>query len=348
MSSWIQSKKFDLTFVLLPGILSVLFVIISNELNFIPSNVSPLVWLVLVVFVDVGHVWSTLFRTYFHKYSSQEFSKQLFLIPVISWGAGVVLYTLSSKIFWSMLAYAAVFHFIRQQVGILKIYLRHTKKDFWNFHFDIFLCYLVTIIPIIYWHITPRSFNWFIEDDFVMINFARNIKVLWGGLCFFILVYLIKEILNYKEFNFAKNLHLISTALVWFFGIVYYNNDWTFTFTNIIHHGIPYFALVWASSMRGAYTAKNNLLQKIMNKGLKIRFIFFISLLLILGFCEEFVWDTFVWHEHNDLFFNFLSIDVDHLTLAWLVPLLSLPQITHYILDGFIWKRHRKINEFKF
>ena len=85
-----------------------------------------------------------------------------------------------------------------------------------------------------------------------------------------------------------------------------------------------------------------------MNKGLKIRFIFFISLLLILGFCEEFVWDTFVWHEHNDLFFNFLSIDVDHLTLAWLVPLLSLPQITHYILDGFIWKRHRKINEFKF
>ena len=23
----------------------------------------------------------------------------------------------------------------------------------------------------------------------------------------------------------------------------------------------------------------------------------------------------------------------------WLVPLLALPQLTHYVLDGFVWKR---------
>jgi hypothetical protein len=25
--------------------------------------------------------------------------------------------------------------------------------------------------------------------------------------------------------------------------------------------------------------------------------------------------------------------------LMWLVPLLALPQSTHYVLDGFIWRR---------
>jgi hypothetical protein len=26
--------------------------------------------------------------------------------------------------------------------------------------------------------------------------------------------------------------------------------------------------------------------------------------------------------------------------LAWLVPLLAVPQATHYILDAFIWRMH--------
>ena len=31
--------------------------------------------------------------------------------------------------------------------------------------------------------------------------------------------------------------------------------------------------------------------------------------------------------------------------LAFIVPLLALPQVTHYILDGFIWKIRK--DEFK-
>jgi hypothetical protein len=47
-----------------------------------------------------------------------------------------------------------------------------------------------------------------------------------------------------------------------------------------------------------------------------------------------------VWNENKgffSVFYQFGKYDFSvHLT--WLVPLLSLPQIVHYVLDGFIWK----------
>lgn len=47
-----------------------------------------------------------------------------------------------------------------------------------------------------------------------------------------------------------------------------------------------------------------------------------------------------VWTEHKSLFspFNIFPAIDNKATLAWLVPLLALPQLTHYALDGFIWR----------
>lgn len=44
----------------------------------------------------------------------------------------------------------------------------------------------------------------------------------------------------------------------------------------------------------------------------------------------------FVWHEHTVLLAT-PSVDLDH-AAAFFVPLLSLPQLTHYILDGYPWR----------
>jgi hypothetical protein len=43
-----------------------------------------------------------------------------------------------------------------------------------------------------------------------------------------------------------------------------------------------------------------------------------------------------VWRDHPSLF-RFPSLDLG----AWyalIVPLLALPQATHYVLDGFLWR----------
>ena len=56
----------------------------------------------------------------------------------------------------------------------------------------------------------------------------------------------------------------------------------------------------------------------------------------VLAFAEELLWDRGVWHERSWLFGT--AWDIGQWKVA-LVPLLALPQLTHYILDGFIWRR---------
>jgi hypothetical protein len=62
----------------------------------------------------------------------------------------------------------------------------------------------------------------------------------------------------------------------------------------------------------------------------------FLLTLWLLAYVEEMFWDRGVWHDRAWLFgsaWNLESLKV------WLVPLLALPQLTHYVLDGFIWRR---------
>jgi hypothetical protein len=49
------------------------------------------------------------------------------------------------------------------------------------------------------------------------------------------------------------------------------------------------------------------------------------------------LWDRAIWHDRDWLFGAGLDIgDTGALILA---PLLAMPQITHYVLDAFLWRR---------
>jgi hypothetical protein len=62
----------------------------------------------------------------------------------------------------------------------------------------------------------------------------------------------------------------------------------------------------------------------------------FLFLLWALAYVEEMFWDRGVWQDRSWFFGE--SWEVGSLKLI-LVPLLAMPQITHYVLDGFVWKR---------
>lgn len=64
--------------------------------------------------------------------------------------------------------------------------------------------------------------------------------------------------------------------------------------------------------------------------------IVFLLTLWLMAYLEEMVWDRGVWHEHGSLFGSAWDL---HTIKIWLVPLLAVPQLTHYVLDGFIWRR---------
>jgi hypothetical protein len=342
---WIAEKKFDLIFFILPSFISVAMAFFI-ALYFPQTNkVSLGSWIGLILVIDVGHVYSSLYKTYFHPVAAKKMHTLLFLIPILSFIVSVGLYFLSDIYFWRAIAYLAVFHFIRQQYGFFKIYSREEKNKK-NFEWlEKNIIYIVTLYPIIYWHThLPRKFNWFIENDFfsnvpLLIN-----HIAFGVYIVGIVMYVLKEILIYQhnsDFNLPKNLFFLGTTASWYVGIILFNNDLIFTLTNVVSHGVPYFAMIWWSG--ATELASDARLQKTRMRFifLKRYFFIFFGILFLLSFIEEGLWDGFVWREHLNFFTPFSKLP-EHLsdtTFIFLIPLLALPQLTHYILDGFIWKK---------
>jgi hypothetical protein len=353
-SPWILSARFDCCFILAPAILISLLVIFFSDSLQALQDMPPWLWLILIVGIDAGHVYGSLFRTYLDEQTLVQQSGLLTLAPVLVWFSGCMLYSIGSLWFWRVLAYLAVFHFIRQQYGFMMIYSRHERNLPMAYRkLDKYTLYAATLCPLIVWHSSGRHFNWFVAEDFIIIN-DPTIS-LTAQLIFLILMgcYGVKECLlwyQHKKINLPRNLLIIGTALSWYVGIVAFNNDFIFTATNVIAHGIPYYALIWI------YGYKRNRMQRdaytISLLGSLFRWQMlplYIALLFLIAYVEEGFWDGLVWREHPSLFtlFNNLPGISSEQTLAWLVPLLTVPQATHYVLDAFIWRLHSKNAEWK-
>lgn len=347
---WIGKPVIDIPFILLPPFASLLLVFLLPGIFQGQEGVSVAGWVVLVLLIDVAHVYSTLYRTYF---DPQAFSKQrsiLVAIPFIGFVVAVMAYSISSQLFWRLLAYTAVFHFIRQQYGFMRVYSRKeasTKLSIW---IDRIAIYYATLYPLIYWHLSgPRNFNWFVENDFVYLQSPLLLQLSTVLYIIVIAVYILYEgrrWITTRQINLPKLAIVAGTFLSWYFGIVYFNGDMAFTVLNVVSHGIPYMALVWI------YGQKNYLQPGRGSRFLKLVFskygvLIFLGLLFLLAYFEEGIWDAFVWKEHAAVFgISKLQLpELSNTVLSFLVPLLALPQITHYILDGFIWKI--KKDEFK-
>jgi hypothetical protein len=349
---WLSSAVFDLTFIIGPAFISSL-IVLAFKSQFQASAELPLwAWVSFILLVDVSHVYATLFRTYFKESAFKRHSTLLTAIPLLCFVGGSILYSINALFFWRALAYLAVFHFIRQQYGFIMLYSRNDysyqekNKFAW---LDKLAVYSATIYPLLFWHShLPRNFNWFIEGDFIQFLPEASLSFAFCTYIAIACLYLSKELyffLREKQFNLPKNLILLGTGLSWWVGIISVNSDLAFTMTNVLSHGIPYMALVWlyerkkqTKTQSQGYTSVSRLPQF---SDILVRFApAFIAFLILLAYLEEGLWDGLIWHEHQSIFglFSGLPAIIEPAILAILVPLLSLPQSSHYVLDGFIWR----------
>ncbi len=335
MQPWIYKRNIDLAFICLPSAVCALLVIIFAP-YFTTTNLTSTWWLVVVLGIDVSHVYTTLYKTYWDKTLVQQKQKLLLLVPFIAFIMAFIAINIGFNFFWRVLAYIAVFHFIRQQYGFVKIYSR--KQNNYMQWLDTLVIYSATIYPILYWHCNgPFQFTWFTAKDFVTIPYPIVDKIAFYLYCLIIIAYCIKEIVMFiktKTGNLPKNLVIIGTLISWYLGIVYYNSDLIFTILNVVTHGVPYMALVWINGKANATKAT----LPIMYKGFGI--CIFLLIPFVLGYVEEGLWDTIIWKEHTNLFgvFEFINqIDTTSFKTI-IIPILILPQLTHYLLDGFIWR----------
>ncbi len=93
-----------------------------------PRRVTPRSGRLLVVGVDVAHVYGTLYRTYLDPAEFRRRRSLYVLAPLLGWLAFAALYSLGAMVFWRALAYLAVFHFVRQQYGFMMLYGRPERR----------------------------------------------------------------------------------------------------------------------------------------------------------------------------------------------------------------------------
>ncbi len=338
-SKWLFSREIDLSVFLGSAVVSLLLLAVGWQLGILNQDSPDWTWISAVLLIDVAHVWSTSFRVYF---DAEEFRRRALLytlVPVFGYAVGVALYSEGELVFWKFLAILAVFHFVRQQYGWVRLYrAKLREKSRTTELIDTAAIYLATVYPLAFWMTSlPRNFSWFVENDFFSLPQIVE-KILFPIYVLALAVYFSKSVyLFWRDgfLNVGKDIIVLTTAVCWYVGIVYFNSDYAFTVTNVIIHGVPYFALIYFYAKSRRATANG------FYRNLSANWFVFLATLWALAYVEELFWHRGVWHEREFLFGADWDLD------AWkmfLVPLLAVPQLTHYVLDGFVWRRKNNAN----
>lgn len=342
LGPWLWSPAVDLGLFGGSAVLALALVGLGRAFGVSPGVLPEWGWLGLVVAIDVAHVWSTLFRTYLDGEEIRTKKLRYIGVPLVVYAFGVGLYLHGSLTFWRVLAYAALFHFVRQQVGWVAVYrARAGQRGRFDRVLDDATVYAATLYPVLHWHarLGQTEFHWFVKGDFVDLSaLAQTVlpaaRATWLALLVLFAVRQLVLVRQTGSLQLGKIVVVATTAAIWWVGIIGTNSDFDFTVTNVIVHGVPYVALLWAYSRERSKDAPRAIGSQIAVGGLGA----FLGLLLLLAFVEEMAWDRLVWHERSWLF-GVGGVELTELTLALLVPLLALPQATHYALDGVLWRR---------
>jgi hypothetical protein len=335
---WLFGRNVDLLTFGGSALVAVGLVALGAPLGWLARRSSPeWVWLACIVAIDVAHVWSTSFRVYLDGAEVRRRPLLYFGVPLVCYAAGVGLYALGPATFWTVLAYAAVFHFVRQQAGWVALYRRRAAErarlDRW---LDTTTIYAATVVPLIWWHgHLPRQFVWFLDGDFVT-GLARPVADALVPAYWLILAAFVAR-QGYLAFtaqpvNQGKVLLVLTTWLCWWLGIIALDSDYAFTVTNVLIHGVPYLVLTYRYGQARRHEAPGSGVGRILRFGVTA----FIAFVVVAALLEETMWDRYVWHDREWLFG--VGREMDRGVLLLLVPLLALPQAVHYALDAWVWR----------
>ncbi len=349
-SDWLFGQRTDLFGLFLPVWASwlICFLLPAPLLN---QSFPLWAWVLVVLAIDVGHVWSTIWRTYLDKEEFRLHQNLLVIAPFASFCVMFLVASFMESWFWRIMAYLALFHFIRQQYGFMMLYKARKKEaPTASFFSDKWVIYGSMLYPVIYWHFQEGSrFHWFAQHDFLplyhWLPFELNNLWPFGHAVYWalLLAWAAENGLRQKAVSRGKIIWVLTTAANWYIGIVYFNSDIAFTLTNVIAHGIPYLLLmaIYRQRKSALTTAK-----KRVKKPTLLRISLFLAVALLLAFAEEYCWDMWINRDKQPFFESLWQFPMEALqnplVKAAAVGLLSVPQVAHYIIDGYIWKNSPK------
>lgn len=349
----IKSIKYDFLFFFSPLVFVIVFTFIIK--SFFPESLwvklDPL-WLFLFAIVfDVAHVWGSLYMVYFNKIAFSEHKKLYILTPIIAFLFSflLVLYDVSWTILFWLIWFFAVYHFIKQQVGFILLYWNKEKNlDNLDRFMDKLIWWSITWFPILYWftNLDTRNYIWFFQGEFLKLPdiFFPFLWIVFILIVWFYIIYELFRIFTGKKVNSLKYFYVFATFYIWFNWIVWNNSLLIFAFWNILLHWLNYLGLTYLST-KNKIESWNYKTFSIVKLFLKLWFIWFFILLFIVAIFEEYLWDQFFRHENLEFWWSSLAIYVEQIPnfiYAIIIWLLALPQLTHYYLDWYIWRKEFK------
>ena len=340
---WLYSARFDLCAFTLPAVGSLLLGATAGRLALPDGSTPTWAWALLVLGIDVAHVHGTTVRVYLDPTELRRRTALYAAVPALALLLGMTAYAASPLLFWRFLAYVAAAHFVRQQLGWLRLYRRRAgDRSPWDRRLDEATTYAATLYPLVAWHArldgSPGELHWFVAGDF-MAGLppwcAAAAKMAWAALLVLFLARQLWRTARGEPFPAGKVLLVLTTAATWWAGIVLWRNDFAFTVTNVVTHGVPYMAV---SQRVGSPRAEGQPPAPLSSLFAPGRLAPYLAALVGLAWIEEWLWDRTVWNDHAALFPGpFVEVHGSGLEVLW-VPLLALPQLTHYVLDGYVWR----------
>ncbi len=374
---WFVGRTFDLSLLHVPIWLTWLAVL-AMPAAWRDVETPTWVWVAVVLLIDVGHVWSSLYRTYLDPTTRRHHRAALRWTPLLCFVLCFAVAAYSDQTFWRILAYVAVYHFVKQQVGVAALYRyrhlqSHARAGRRPFdaaralaRVDKLAVYAGTLGPLTVWHFTPdKRISWFIPGDFLgldalsttvaglpggeaLIAVAKfGFYLLWfGSLAVWLAAHLYWGKRLGLRFPLGKMAWVFGTWINWWLGIVYFDSDLAFTLTNVVAHGVPYYGLIGLYCMR-RYEAGGYPRLRLPGAGAGAAWrwaavALFTAPILALALMEEYLWNFLLYRDYSGFFEALWQYPAqalaDPLWRAAAIAFLALPQTVHYVLDGFIWK----------
>eukprot|EP00736_Rhodelphis_marinus_P012609 Rmarinus@m.15562 len=344
----------DFSAFILPVLVACAFIPAWSN-HWIDSESCPLKeYLLLVVAVDVAHVYATLFRTYFDSNMMETRSKLLLGSPPIILIFSTVVHFYSETLFWSLVAYFAIYHFIAQDYGFVALYkARVGERDPIDFRLDYWVLWAGALCPVLLWHATPtKRFSWFDNGEEVLLRLPMWTRpCIIGAYVLVAMVYIGRQFILFQRHgrvNPGKIVIMVLAWLTWALGGFIDHFVLSLAFLNLFH-GVPFIFIVWfvANQTLGDGTKNTKKIQdSFFRRGVRWmtrrgNWMYYYLFLLCLAFVEELLWDALIWQLYLPNLSMFSSVEWPQLVgwqRSFITAILALPQILHYYLDAFIWK----------
>lgn len=325
-NGWVFSRREDLCFFVVPLLLGIVFVALDQYYDLksvrLMGKDSLIILFALMAFLDAGHVFSTVFKSYFDRETRAQRKFLLYVIPVLIYLFLITVYNLfGMRPVLLLFGYYNVYHVIRQQYGWVSITARRAaENNRFDYYLDKTAIYSFMIIPVIWIHLKlPASEKQLSvpKND----SIANVFVALW--LAIFV-IYLLRQ--GYKLYkgaplNLSKIMQMVTSFIAW--GMVIFFQSPVLLVVTVMLHSIPYLGIVYKNSSavrsgRGfLYTYRFPLL-------------FFAAVIILAG----------VLYTKTNNFVKQPGLNVIlGIPKEYFICALLLFPIMHFTIDGVIWRK---------